>query len=293
MVDDRITLHDGRDIGYVDFGSPGQTPVLWCHGGPGSRFEPQGMAKAAAAAGFRLIGIDRPGYGTSTLQPGRTLAGWVDDGLAVADHLALDAFATVGVSTGGAYALALAAKVPERVQGVVACCALSDMRWLEGKAMMAAAGARDLWRAPDREAAIRLAENVFGSDGSAMFSSGLSSDTLPPADLAFLGDPALVPGFLASFGAMFASGVQAYVDDRLADGAGWGDIELARIRCPVTVLHGELDTIVPVAHGHHTAAIVPGAKLRVMPALGHFAILREIVAALSEIRDVAGPNDPR
>ena len=100
-----------------------RTAVLWCHGGPGSRLEPAALAPAAAEAGLRIIGIDRPGYGLSSPNPERTIADWVPDGLAVADALGIDQFVTVGCSTGGAYALALAALVPARVLGVVACCA--------------------------------------------------------------------------------------------------------------------------------------------------------------------------
>ena len=44
--------------------------------------------------------------------PGRTILSVVADMLDVADQLSIDRFATVGVSTGGAYALALAALAP-------------------------------------------------------------------------------------------------------------------------------------------------------------------------------------
>jgi pimeloyl-ACP methyl ester carboxylesterase len=53
-------------------------------------------------------------------RPGRTIAGWVPEALAVAGHLGIGMFAVVGTSTGGAYALALAALAPQRVLGVVA-----------------------------------------------------------------------------------------------------------------------------------------------------------------------------
>ncbi len=109
MGDDRIQVSDGRFVGFHDLGPSDGTPVLWCHGGPGSRMEPDAMAPAAAAAGLRIVGIDRPGYGLSTPWPDRTIADWVPDGLVVADHLGIDRFIAVGVSTGGAYALALAA----------------------------------------------------------------------------------------------------------------------------------------------------------------------------------------
>src|SRR5262245_54918097 len=155
MQDGALTLRDGRTVGYADYGSPQQTAVLWCHGGPGSRFEPEVLAPFAAGAGYRLVGIDRPGYGRSTPQPGRTIGGWVGEGLAVADRLGIERFLVVGCSTGGAYALALAAAAPARVLGAVACCALSDMRWSEGRALMTSPGVAEIWEAPDRESSLR------------------------------------------------------------------------------------------------------------------------------------------
>jgi pimeloyl-ACP methyl ester carboxylesterase len=121
MKEATITVEDGRTVGFADYGSPDQTAVLWCHGGPGCRIEPEPFAASAPEAGFRFVGIDRPGYGWSTPQPGRTIGGWISDALAVLDHLGIDRFVAVGASTGGAYALALAAS-SDRVIAAVACC---------------------------------------------------------------------------------------------------------------------------------------------------------------------------
>jgi pimeloyl-ACP methyl ester carboxylesterase len=120
----------GRVVGFADHGRPGDTAVLWCHGGPGSRNEPAYVAPAAVEAGLRIIGIDRPGYGSSDVAVGRTIGGWVPEALAVADHLGIDRFMTVGISTGGAYALAVAALAPpDRVLAAVPCCSMTDMRY--------------------------------------------------------------------------------------------------------------------------------------------------------------------
>jgi pimeloyl-ACP methyl ester carboxylesterase len=107
VEDQTIGLVSGRTVGFADYGIPDATAVLWCHGGPGIRLEPAYLRRVASEAGLRIIAIDRPGYGLSTPQPGRTIAGWVPEALAVADHLGIGPFAAVGVSTGGAYALAL------------------------------------------------------------------------------------------------------------------------------------------------------------------------------------------
>lgn len=128
-VDTSLEVEPARMVAYTDFGSPGYPAVVWCHGGPGCRLDPAYVAPDAEAAGLRVIGIDRPGYGRSTVLPGRTIEGWTADAVAVADHLGIDTFATVGLSTGGSPALAVAAGMPGRVVAAVACAAITDMRF--------------------------------------------------------------------------------------------------------------------------------------------------------------------
>jgi pimeloyl-ACP methyl ester carboxylesterase len=281
VEDQTIALADGRTVGFADYGIPDATAVLWCHGGPGSRLEPAYLRRAAGGAGLRIIGIDRPGYGLSTPQPGRTIAGWVPEALAVADHLGIGRFAAVGTSTGGAFALALAALAPERVLGVVACCSMTDMRWAEGRATMSRPHVLAVWEAPDRAAALAAAADAHGEDGSRM--RGDIGTVLAPSDLALFRDPEWMKAANAGFPAMFAHGLEGYTDDRLADGAGWVTFDVNSIRCPVTVLHGGSDRMVDVIHAHHTAEVVPQAKLVVFEDDGHFSIVTKVVPAISNL----------
>src|SRR4051812_8299614 len=277
-VADGLLTIDGRQVGYADFGPPDGIPVLWCHGGPGSRFEPAPLADAAATAGFRLIGIDRPGYGLSEPQPGRTLVGWTRDAIAVADRLGAEQFATVGVSTGGAYALALAAMQPSRVLGVVACAAMTDMRCEECRSTMSPLHAHAVWEAPDRDAAIAAATEAHGENGSRMVEM---ASQLPPSDAALFADPAWLAAMRAeAVPAMFAWGFEGYADDRIADKAGWVDFDAQSITCPVTVLQGSADIIVDPIQARHTVDLVPRAELRLVEGLGHFSILPEVVPTL-------------
>jgi pimeloyl-ACP methyl ester carboxylesterase len=236
------------------------------------------FAADAARLGLRLIGIDRPGYGLSTPKPGRTIGGWVDDALAVADELGLGRFATVGVSTGGAYALALAAKSP-RVIATVACCAVTDMRWAEGKASIG--WKEGVWISPTREAACEAAREQLGGGGQQQGS--VPAMMLAPSDERLFADPDWARNWAAMVPQWFAHGVVGYVDDRLADGDGWHSFDVGRISCPVVVLHGESDRFVPVAHARYTQRIVPGASLDVREGLGHFSIIPAIVPVLGEL----------
>src|SRR5262245_2027291 len=277
MKNGTITTKDGRTVGFADYGTPDQTALLWCHGGPGSRFEPALLAEAASRAGIRLIGIDRPGYGFSTPQPGRAIGGWVPDAIAVLDHLGIDRLLVAGISTGGAYALALAAQSP-RVIGAVACCAVSDMQSADVKAMTVCC--HPMWNARSREEAIAIATGQFGDHGE---------NVLPPLgpdlaiDPAFYGDPELLQWWIRGVPDMFAQGLVGFADDRIADANGWTSFEVSRIMCPVVVLHGTSDTLIPLANAHHTAAIVPGATLHIVENLGHLSIMTKVVEVTSEL----------
>ncbi len=286
-MDQNLTLSDGRTVGFIDYGAESGAPVIWCHGGPGSRLEAASAAEAGRALGLRIVGIDRPGYGLSTPRPGRTIADWPPDAVAVADHLGLDRFFTIGMSTGGAYALALAALAAERVTGVVLGCAMTDMRHPPARASMPGPTTAGVWEAPSREAALTLATDLFGGDGAKMM--GTLSGDLPDADRAALTAPAYVAAAAAAQAAMFAHGVQGYVDDRLADGPGWGSFDVGLVACPVVIVHGESDTVVPVVAARHTAALVPHAELRLHPHLGHFSVGEPAIQALAELANTVRP----
>jgi pimeloyl-ACP methyl ester carboxylesterase len=245
----------------------------------GSRLEPAYLRREAAEAGLRIIGIDRPGYGLSAPQPARTIAAWVPEALAVADHLGIGHFAAVGISTGGAYALALAALAAERVLGVVACCSMTDMRWPDGRATMSRPHVHAVWEAPDRAAALATATDAHGEGGSKMRGGGMAA-ALAPSDMALFGDPEWMNHVVAAFPAMFAHGLEGYTDDRLADGAGWVTFDVTSVQCPVTVLHGGSDRMVDVIHARHTAEFVPGAELVIFDDHGHFSIVTKVVPAI-------------
>jgi len=49
------------------------------------------------------------------------------------------------------------------------------------------------------------------------------------------------------------------------------------------VLHGSSDSIVPVAHARHTAALVPGAALCICDGLGQLSIFAKIVPELGSL----------
>lgn len=120
-----ITLQDGRALSYRSMGDPDGIPIIALHGMSSSHLTwvPK-VPLASIAPGVRLIAIDRPGYGASTDPPaGYSYAHFVADLKELADALHLERFCVAGHSSGGPYALAAAALLPDRV---LACAAVSS-----------------------------------------------------------------------------------------------------------------------------------------------------------------------
>jgi pimeloyl-ACP methyl ester carboxylesterase len=110
-----MRLSDGRRIGCLEVGKADGFPIFHFHGNGSSRLEVMLLADVAAAAAVRLIGLDRPGIGDSDPAPARTLLHWPDDVAEVADRLQIRRFAVEGLSAGGAYALACAHRIADRL----------------------------------------------------------------------------------------------------------------------------------------------------------------------------------
>src|SRR5215217_2993358 len=77
MLDEIITLKDGRKLGFALYGPATGQPVLYFHGTPSSRLEPLllnaydiNLVTLLESAAVRLIAVDRPGMGLSSLHTG-------------------------------------------------------------------------------------------------------------------------------------------------------------------------------------------------------------------------------
>ncbi|KAF9732856.1 hypothetical protein PMIN06_005736 [Paraphaeosphaeria minitans] len=127
-----LDLPDGRTLGYATYGStnPSDPAIFLFHGMPGCRLVGRSWNKLCKDIGARLITIDRPGNGLSTLAA-RKLTQWSDDVLSLADHLKIEHFSIVGGSAGGPFALACARFIPEeRLRGTTVVCGIAPIEAL-------------------------------------------------------------------------------------------------------------------------------------------------------------------
>jgi pimeloyl-ACP methyl ester carboxylesterase len=280
MRDATTMLQDGRTLAYAEIGSraPDAPVVLYFHGAPSTRLDLADADGHLVKAHVRVIAADRPGYGGSSPHRGRSMLDHVHDVVALADQCEIERFAVVGYSNGAPYALACAATAPDRVHGVAIAAGTTDFAWREAWDGFHVQQA-EVMRMPDVDAAVRWCVEQFGDDGT-----GFLGLDLAPAELqAIEASPDGAVGTLESVLEAFRQGVAGYAEDVWLGGRPW-PFDPAAISAPTTVYHGNVDAIVPLRHGEHTAELVPGAELVVWPGIAHLAVLprvHEVVVAVA------------
>lgn len=115
-LEGNVAVGDDRRLGFAEFGDPQGRAIFWLHGTPGARRQIPTEARAYAEQnGVRLIGVDRPGIGSSTPHQYECVLDFASDLRTIADTLGIDKLAVIGLSGGGPYTLACAAAMPDRV----------------------------------------------------------------------------------------------------------------------------------------------------------------------------------
>lgn len=281
-----VTVSNGRVIAYSEVGDPNGAPLFVLHGTPGSRLGALTQNPARVAdAGLRVVTYDRPGYGRSTRHRGRRVVDCVEDVAAIAHELALEEFAVTGGSGGGPHALAVGARLPQRVTRVLcnvggAPFDAPDLDWFAG---MDRANVREFgWALEGEETLSRELQNEaqqtlaqLGDDPTAIF----REIELAPADRAALEDEELRRGFTRSLREALRDGVWGWVDDDLAFINPWG-FDLSELEVPVEVRYGSGDVLVPPSHGAWLAAHIRNAVTTVDAESGHLATPEQQVERL-------------
>jgi pimeloyl-ACP methyl ester carboxylesterase len=277
------TLADGRRLAYAEWGDLDGRPVVLHHGNPGSRLICPDV-EATAAAGVRLLTVDRAGYGGSDPSTDASLGAAAADVAELQTALGIDACPVLGWSAGGAYALAAGALYPDRTTSVGVLCTLAPPDELPGE--------RDAW--PDAQRA--LVDRVRTGDPTAIdevharwqpwvdaptliVDRTLQHDTDPDRHLMAL------PEVAAALSAYWIEGARQGVAGASAGWMGtwalpWG-FALAEVAVPVTIWHGTGDVILPVRHATFLAEAIPGAELRLFEGEGHLAPVDHFAEMLS------------
>jgi pimeloyl-ACP methyl ester carboxylesterase len=249
--------------GPIQVAETGSGPaVLVVHGMPGDWRQARPLADDLAGHA-RVLLVTRPGYGRTPLRSGRTPDQQAHLYAALLDELGIERAVVLGISGGGPSAYALAALHPSRCAGLVLACPVRS------GVMTATAPMRRLAAVPGGWSAlatlVRSADAVRRARGR-------------PRPL----DPAVLTeaerGLLEETDVREAA--EVFESERVQTLRGRGfrnDVRRLgsapppwpRGELPVLVMHGDLDDVVPLENAEDYAAAIPGARLVVLPGLGH------------------------
>ena len=184
------------------------------------------------------------------------------------------------------YAVACAAKLPERVSLVLLVCALgptevpgatrgmiAENRWMLHLVrvvpwvarILVRFGLEQMRRSPEQGVPAQILKK------------------LPAQDLRALASPGRHQALAASFQEGLRGGVEGALWDGHLFSRAWG-FPLEEVMAPVWLWHGEADIIVPPGMGRHQAAVLPNCRASFIPREGHFSLpfnyMREIIGAV-------------
>lgn len=295
MSDPSATAHhlatpDGRSLDVYQAG-PADGEVLLFHTGTPSAPLPFGPAiRAMAERGLRYVAFSRPGYGSSTRRPGRSVADVVDDARIVLDHVGAASAVTIGWSGGGPHALACAALMPDRITAAALIAGVATYP-AEGLDFLAGMGAENI---EEFNAALEGPDALIGFKERAWpVFRAVTADDIATAfgDLVDEVDRGALSGEFADWQARsireaLREGYWGWFDDDMAFVKPWG-FALDAIRAPVHVWQGRHDRMVPYAHGEWLASHIPTALPHLSDEHGHLSlgvgamgpILDELVAS--------------
>ena len=283
-----MAVRDGRRLSFAEYGSHTGPAIVWMHGTPGARRQiPFDAREYAEEHGLRIIGIDRPGIGSSTPYLYPDLLDWTRDLALLLDALVIDDARVIGLSGGGPYALAAGAGLPERIRGVGVLGGVAPTRGedaIGGGAIQLAVRFAPLLVAGRVPLGVALTTAIRTVKPLAGAGLDLYAMVQPAGDKNLLSRPEFKAMFLDDLlnGSRFQT--SAPLADLVLFTRDWG-FDLADVQVPVRWWHGDADHIVPFRHGQHVVDRLPDATMSVIDGESHLgglgiaaAVLRELMA---------------
>lgn len=294
---DVLVLPDGRRFGLAKYGACDGLPVLALHGAPASRLMFDVTDEAAKRLGLRLYCPDRPGYGLTPPDDEPSLDSRVGDLEKIVDALSLRRFMVLGVSGGGPYAVALAARLGSRVSGLGLVSPLGPVAHFQA--------AQAAGRIADDHEQMSRGHHIFFLDlpkhrSVLAFQAGLSARvfraaphlfarlfawSLSAADSKVLQQAHVQESIISMTLEALRQGVDGGLSDLEVFSKPW-PVSFEAITAPSILWQGTADWIVPAAVSVWLSGLIPNCRLERLEDCGHFWVydhIEEVLAALAGI----------
>lgn len=282
---------NGIDLEYEDTGDRNAPTMLLVHGlGAQLSLWPTRFVQELADAGFRVVRYDNRDIGLSTkfeaygipdlaALTARVIAGeqipapyhlsdMAQDGIALLDALSIERAHVVGVSMGGMIAQTMAIEHPKRLLSMTSIMSTSGRRGLPPGKPEATKALMSAPPSTEREALIAHGmklRRIIGSPAYPADESELRGLVERNVDRSYYPQ-----GVARQYNAIMASGSRVQA--------------LPGVTTPSLVIHGADDPLLPLAGAEDTAKLIPGARLKVYPGMGHdlpTALVPDLVATIA------------
>jgi len=253
--DNYMEMPDGVMLHYRDEGPRDGRTLLLVHGFSASLIDWDAWAKPLATR-YRVVRIDLPGHGLTSAPSNyqASAEGYADLIDAFATRLRPTRFVLIGNSMGGGVAWKFAVRHPGWLEGLVL---VDSGGWPRRARSSGGPIIFSLLRNPITRAVLRHI------DIRPLIGDGLKSAFVDPA----LVTPAMIDRY-ADF-ARAPGHRDILLSAQNGHPSGQAIAELARIKIPTLVIHGEKDHLIPVDDGRGFARTIPGAVLITYPNVGH------------------------
>jgi pimeloyl-ACP methyl ester carboxylesterase len=246
----------GIKTNYLEAGDG--PPVVLIHGsGPGvTAYANWRLVLPVLGENFRVIAPDMVGFGFSERPEGIEygLQVWADQTLAVMDSLNLERVSLVGNSFGGAIALRIATRHPDRIDKLVLMGSM-------GVSFPITEGLDRVWGYTPSFENMRQVLDVFA------YSRELVNDEL--AQVRYRGS--IEPGFQEAFSAMFPA-------DENGSRQHWVEAmttpeeEIRALPHRTLMVHGREDAVIPVQNSYVLEGLIENGDLAVFSHCGHWSM---------------------
>jgi pimeloyl-ACP methyl ester carboxylesterase len=199
---------------------------------------------------FRFIGFDARGCGRSDKPAGEySIPGFADDAAGLLDAIGIDAAVVYGSSMGGMVAQELTLRHPRRVRALILGCTTAG----------AARGER-----PSSETVRQMVRNQSLTGDEAIVAGWALGYSRAYIDANH--DAMLARSRAAS---RYSAPADSYMRQVIAAAKHDTYDRLREIACPVMIIHGSDDVIIPAGNAHMMKERIPHAELHVLDGMGH------------------------
>ncbi len=258
----RFVELDGRQVSYLTAGDSAAGPtILLIHGsGVSARYWLNQLRGLGAA--LQVMAIDLPGHGESDPIQNASVETYAEAVANFLDALETGPVIVAGHSLGGAVSIALAARRPDTVRGLVLLSSCAKLPWVDGS----------------RE---RLLAYLPGAVRKIVFFSMAKKILFAPG----------APGRAVRLAMQELRSCRSETTLTDLQAAKTMDLteQATRLDVPTLILCGNRDRLTPPALSEHLSKLIPRSRLKIIEGAGHMLLLEVPACVNQEMLNFVGP----